>query len=431
MSEHIATLYVLSYDELIDLPEVKLYCPYWDPHAAEQNVSGPVREIREIRALHPNRPILVFSCIRFFSFLHRRLVALQDQGMQVVLVCLLRDVSNATDVAEMRDACSYVYCADGQILDYLQVIRAAEADYVHVFANAGSSKIPLLAARAAGQGYVAEYNDLLTTMYDLRELSCLLGEEEASVEWLCERRLLRDSSGLVFKNDEEAIHDLRTVHGLGELPALKFWSYPSLARYRPCAEERPLQIAMIGGTSPRDNHTNVATWQIFDVIAKLTRQGFDVHFYNAYDSGGTDAFEAFWAKDREDKRFNYHAAIHPAEVTDSIAQFDLGWLVWDFCDYKPNMQAIYTCMSARLLDYLDAGLPTILSREFRSMGRIVEGEDLGILVAADEIDSLGLRLSRQIVERQRKAVHTYAKRILMKNQIHRLVDFYADRLGQP
>ncbi len=247
--------------QILDLTQTALFCPFWDPGVMQNTateeieatlqarVAGDIEAINALCTRSPDHPVILFTCIQFYSFLFKRLEALRRAKAKIILVTLTDHVSNAMPVAEMQGAYDYLFSAHGYMLAYLQVLSRIKPDVVHIFANAGVSGIPVLASKVCRAPYYVEYNDILTTMFDRQSLAESIGKEEAEIEMNCEKELVEKSAGFIHKYHPSAVEQLFHVHGI-RTNTLQFFPYPVTRptfKGRPRKPGDPWRIVFIGG----------------------------------------------------------------------------------------------------------------------------------------------------------------------------------------
>ncbi len=415
---------------LINTDNTSLYCPFWDLTSSSEIAAKEITEINTLCKEDSHEPVILVTCIRFFSFIYKRLKALRQANCKVILVTLLSDVSNAVDISEMADACDYIYSAQGNMLNYLYVLSMIKPDIVHIFANAGSSAIPLLASRVCSAPYAVEYNDILTNMHNRKSLAKAIGADNSEQEFKTEKFLLMQAKGLIYNNHESAITHLFKFHNL-TIPSLQFLYYPlnpvQKRSNNQATEKNKIKLVFIGGIrkSEYDHLCNYSYNDLLLMIDELTKQNFTVDIFNAYDSGAGNDFTEFYQKEKNNPNFKYHQAVHPQDLTKILNRYDAGLLVLNYERSKMKKEVLERTMSSRVYEYLEAGLPVIISRELKFMVSIIDEYDIGLPLSWHEMSNLSARLTPEKLAQLQENTKHYVNQILMPHQIPRLITFYS------
>ncbi|MFH1673081.1 MAG: hypothetical protein ABIF87_06620 [Pseudomonadota bacterium] len=420
---------------LIDPSKVVIYCPFWDPVSSDDRLAAEIAAINTLCSNNRKAPVILVTCIRFFSFLYKRLKALRQANAKVILVTLLGDVSHTVNVHEMEDACDYIFSADGHMLNYLRVLSNTNPDIVHIFANAGSSSIPVIASSVCNKPYVVEYNDLLTNMHDKKTLAKAIGVKKSRLEFKSEQYLIHHSKGLIYNNHKSAIDHLFDFHSINS-PLLEFSYYPLNKvsdRKQTDNECKKIRLVFIGGihhSQYEDYWNNSITQQMFKMVDILTKQNFTVDIYNAYDSGRTNDFIEFHNKEIQNSNFRYHKAVHPKKLTEVLLEYDAGLFVHDYKNSQIKKDVIDRTMSSRFFEYLEAGLPIVMSCELQFMVNILEKNSLGISIEYDQMQNLSKLLHPQKLSSLQRNVKKYVNKMIMEKHIHKLIEFYNSAMNQ-
>ena len=412
--------------EFMDFWEERIYCPYWDIEPAERETRTPVMDIQKIctENLGAEYPVVVFVCIRFYAHFYKRMVALKEKGVKVVLLCLVDDVSNSLDLAEMEDIFEYVYCSEYHLVNLLYVLQKITPEVFHILSLVNNSQIPTLMSTVLKRPYVVEFNDLLTTMYDQQGLAVAVGADESHVEFTSERSLVDKCAGVIHKNHVSAFREMLEIHDTVK-PGLQFFPYPlgtSPSTTEPLGKR--IKIVAIGGIHKTVGACNLTAATVLDLIDMITAQGFSFDIYNAYDSGREEGYEEFWALEEKNPYFNYHIAIHPMKLTEKLRAYDVGWMVDDYKNSPFKIRYLETSMSARVFDYLEAGLPIIAFDKITFMAQFIKENRVGIIIPYDQTENLAQWVDRASVMKWKHHVNQLIPRIRMNGKISKLCRFY-------
>lgn len=414
-------------EPLLGNKDVCVYNPFWEIAAIDGEVKNEIEAINRLCDTASKRPVLVFVCLRFYSFLYKRLLALKKAGLTVILISLEDHVSHAMALDQVKEAVAYTYSAKNHLFRFLSVLKSIRPDLAHFFLNAGNSQIPAMVSCAFTYPYVVEYNDVLTNMHDRQSLARSIGEGECAFEFAAEKFLISRSRGVVYNNHVSSVEHQFAVHDVN-VPTLEFLYYPlNPAPHRSEAGTGKIRLVYIGGIT-RSEYDHMCNYSFADTLAMidiLTGQGFTLDIFNAYDSGDSDAFFELKEKQKHNPYFRYHKAVHPKELPDVLTGFDVGFFVQNYSHSKMKTDVLKRTMSSRLNEYFEAGLLVVISEELEYMADIVERNGLGLVTGYDRLHVLSEKLTRDMIRDCAENVRAYVDSILMKGQVGRILDFYA------
>ncbi|MFH1851425.1 MAG: hypothetical protein ABIA75_03695 [Candidatus Neomarinimicrobiota bacterium] len=200
------------------------------------------------------------------------------------------------------------------------------------------------------------------------------------------------------------------------------------------AENGELHIVLIGhfGLKSMGDEKEAGYW---DIIKAFTAQGIHFHIYphwfykkvyfrNIYDT----VFGDYYRLADENPYFHIHESVPMAVVAAEISRYDFGIHVMRAVLFEEQyerytVEAMKVCTSARIADYIDAGLPIICTRGtyfYQYLKRF------GIMVPMDKSDLESLpALLNAVDQRQAATGMTQAReRLSLTHQANRLTVFY-------
>jgi hypothetical protein len=405
----------------VSLRRNHLYCPFYSILPAEErNRSIIDRMNRLIDAT--DKPSMVFVCTQFQAPFFKRMLALKETGIRTLLITLIAGVSNSMSLGTVQDAFNLVYCAEGNLLDFLYIIKHLRPSRFHLLSLVNSALIPLLAAAVMQRPYVLEFNDLLITIFNEKMLVDAIGSHTAKLQWNAERYLLAHSQGVVHKNRTDAMEYLFSFYGIAR-PHLTFFSYP-LNDTQPTTRKtsKTIRFVWAGGIHAHTPLSNPQT-KITAIVEEVTHQGFGFAVFNAYDPGNREDYQQFRQQAESNPLFEYYPAVSPALLTEKLSEYDMGWFVDDYSHYPFQRYYFETTAASRFFEYLEAGLPIIIMPDLAFMADMVKKHSLGLLLSYSELSNLKKYCSREKIDRYKTNVIAYRRSILMRNQIHRLTAF--------
>jgi len=152
-------------------------------------------------------------------------------------------------------------------------------------------------------------------------------------------------------------------------------------------------------------------------------------YYGRGDEEFRKIFADYFALARTTDYFELHRPIQADELADRLSTFDFGVnIIWAEVAGLPSTSfnaAFHPyCMSARVFDYLDAGLPVVLSKSHRLVHAMLRRYGVGIVADRNFMNNIE-RILRPLAtaEMKRRAVAA-SHGLAIERHAHRLEKFY-------
>jgi hypothetical protein len=122
--------------------------------------------------------------------------------------------------------------------------------------------------------------------------------------------------------------------------------------------------------------------------------------------------------------------VFPEALSQAIADYDYGVMFYRMPPYlrvgKPHFDYM---MPSKFYSFLEAGLPILISEEFKYVGSLVTQYGLGLTVSQDDIEHLDEVLARHDPRVFRRNIEAYRATILMDEKIGELLGLYGRMFG--
>lgn len=367
------------------------------------------------------------------SFFHHNFLKLtryiKKQGFHVTVITGHEFINSSLSIFSFEDRGFYDECLVLESYDVVmpKLLGMVTFDIVHAFVTTASS-IPLKRAyEQSSSVFVTDYCDFHQILYDnesmyLKSMSPrqLTREKEA---W---KTLFTQSHGILIKDSHEIIQRLTEDYGRGPKSILTFHSYAA-REFMPEKVQRHntgLRIVFAGCVvNHPESHAFPVMKSLLDTAVSLNRQGIAFDIYNAMDTTGK-GYEDYMDLSESLEHFTYHFAVPQNELASELAHYDLGWFVFDYSKAVESPLFIRTTFGSKIFNYLEAGLPVLVSRDTAHMADFVEHHRVGLGMNLEDVDSLGSRLTPELVGDLKKNVSIVTDTLSMEHQIHRLTHFY-------
>lgn len=110
----------------------------------------------------------------------------------------------------------------------------------------------------------------------------------------------------------------------------------------------------------------------------------NVHLYNHYHRSSDDApFFKYYIDRFAGTSVNYHSYVPHAQMLKEISQFDFGWLYFEESPTLMRENLWRIGLPNKFTDYVQAGLPTIVTDMFVCVAELVEKYNAGIVIPAN------------------------------------------------
>lgn len=220
-------------------------------------------------------------------------------------------------------------------------------------------------------------------------------------------------------------------------PAIFFPEYCwGIAAERDVAETpsaRPLRCVQAGNFGIEK--LGEGDWGFLAISEKFVRAGVELHLYPNWGhfARGEAEFNAIFSDYLDLAARNPLIKLHrPVSVdllNETLRPYDFGiYFVTGELTGQPvrsvNPESLGYCMGSRVFDYLDAGLPVLLTRGFRLASAMLKRYGAAVSVDAEFMDVLGERLTAQSTAALRRQAVRASRGLAIERHIHRLEKFY-------
>ncbi len=388
-----------------------------------------IRDINHIIIDSPDKTI-VFCC-RSFNLNQTKLVsALRDKGYSTILITFASLISGSVDIASASPLFDYIYLP-ASYAEYRNVMRNISPTCFHYTGHMFYCHDAMLARLYCHVPFVFEYNDMTSVAFKPEAYRKLKGEEAGEIEFWCERFVLENADGILYKDSDEAFDDLHRRYNIGA-PSLQFQTYVSQTHHHAMtgdevSDERPLRLVYAGGVHGNADLRNdgyYLTRSLLDIASVLTRQGFQFDIYNSYDPNGS-GFEDFCSLSERDPLFNYHTPVPAEELPAVLLDYDYAWYGLDFSRAVASGKFYHNCFGSKFWSYVEAGLPIIISKEHGYMAKLAADLGIGITFGMEDLPELGRLIARYDYREMKENLKKVQREYSMEGQIDRLLAFYA------
>jgi hypothetical protein len=359
---------------------------------------------------------------------------LKANGYKVVVIASHDKLNGSLSIADFKNQGFYDFCHTTYFYDLLLPILLKEIDFdlLHAIVTTASPR-PLANALAHKRcPAVVEYCDFKEILFDSDE--CFLQtmtREELVKEKQAFEQIYKLSDGMILKDSPEIIRHLTAKYAHPPPPWLEFSSYAAL-NYRPnhhdvrkYSEETGRMHVVYSGTL--SNHPESHAYNHHKTLLTIARamdaQGISFTIINAGDTCG-EGYREYLKLAEALPLFHYRFAVPHNELAGELARYDLGWIGYDFSEAKECAFFLKTTFATKVFNYMEAGLPTLISQEIECQCRWIEEHGIGKGILVADIDSIDKTIGKLDFCAMRGNIARLLPSFSMEANIGRLLDFY-------
>lgn len=185
-----------------------------------------------------------------------------------------------------------------------------------------------------------------------------------------------------------------------------------------------IHIAYAGGVagSFRDPHI-YGNIQFQSLIKKITDQKINFHIYPSPSNIPAD-YEEYYNTAKQNKYFHFHEPVSQNELAAELSQYHFGILPFfkELSEQSPLKLKYATTL--KLFNYIEAGLPVIVSSDLGYQSWIISRYLCGITVSLQEINQLSKKISAINYSDMVSHVQRTALKLSISKNIKRIISFY-------
>lgn len=266
--------------------------------------------------------------------------------------------------------------------------------------------------------------------------------EHIRLQKRCERYLVERAEGVVLTGGRTH-QDVLWPENPASERFCNFPSYPLQDFFaRPVSLPRaptvhtPWRVVFAGGIPPCDDRHPPALFgdaQILPIIERLLAQNIYVDVYNNPTMIPARRLAALYpdyvALAQRDARFKFGFGAYPWDLAARISDSHFGLMLYDFDGVMVGDLHFKAIVPSKFFQYLEAGLPVLVSDRFASVCELVERYGIGVVIRSGEICRLDTLLRELDYPRLRRNVSAARDVLSMDAQIPRLEKLYRAGAG--
>lgn len=387
-------------------------------------------ELKRLRLKAADRPFILFAMPQLSHNYLKLFYYLKKAGAIIAVMVADHRLHGAMDLRQFANGRFFDHIHVSNPFDTEMPLLVAEAvfDLVHVVVGSGPPNTVSRMIRTKKTPVIVEYRDFREIMFDDPEQAKFyLKIEDMDREIQDWQAIYTGCDGLIYKDSPEIIALLNRKHR-SQPPALQFMSYVAgdyicNGRSSGLHDKPHLVYAGCVHNSPT-SHAFAVYATFFNVINKLISNNVQFTIINAMDTDGR-GYESYLKLAAKHADFNYVFAKAQDQLARFLAAFDMGMLYFDYSRAAESDFFYRTTFGSKLFNYLEAGLPVIVSSQTGYMADIVEQYGIGLVVRRhEELENLGVLIRNIDWSEMKTHISAYRKEYCMEKQFPRLLAFY-------
>ena len=243
-------------------------------------------------------------------------------------------------------------------------------------------------------------------------------ENLSKVQYEREKHCFERANGVIHRGPKFEIDYYRN-HGYNiTCPDLHFLDYCNKEFFvernvkKLSSEDGEYHIAHIGSS---------VTPAFTSLVKKLSRQKIHLHIYPTPTSMAPIAFKNLINLNKTEKHFHLENTLPYDKINQEISKYDFGAHMHLTPMYPMGLKVAHC---HRIFNYLEAGLPIIVSDRLQLIKKTVVENKVGFPVKDEEFSNLRNMIEKNDYSELRKNVFKTREKLLIDNHAERLIEFY-------
>jgi len=242
---------------------------------------------------------------------------------------------------------------------------------------------------------------------------------KGEIQKFCEKRCFGKVDGIL---DKKSLKEF-------ELTNYKL-NIPKMALPPSCLDEwtfypkkkKDKKIHIVLGGAP------YSTWKgkipFMEILNSIISQ--EIYFHTYGECANKKDNESFVEKSKNNKYYCFHKKTNPYNLNKEMSEYTYGILL-DFHTPKnlnSNPSILKTQLTARMVNYLEAGLPIIINKQYEHMTNIIKEYGIGFYIELQDLKNLRKIIERQDYAQLQNNVKKFQQKFKLSKTIKEIEDFY-------
>lgn len=375
-----------------------------------------------------NSKKILFVSIGLTNSLIRKSIYLRKQGFSTIIL-----IKNPAGAPIYKTFFDHVFICDS-FLTLAYIFSKIEPYLIHVqWTISRSNYLGILARLFCKSKIIFEFHDLPTLYFSKEDAQLLFGKEEAELIFFIEKFAFEKLDGTVLYYSENIFNQIREKYSI-KAPSLEFHPYVCDEFIDDKCEKlskKDGRFHLIYGGHVAHSlmpSTLFGDVQFHELISRVTQQGIFFHLYFKPDYRTIlvmKLFSEYIALKIKNPLFSFKRGVPMEKTSREFSKYDFGVMFYLFEKGTRFREHNNNIIPVKFFSYLEAGLPIIVSEELEYVSKLVGDYEIGIVVSQKDIGNLSKIIANSDYNKLSDNVKKAREKFSMKNNIHRLVDFYS------
>lgn len=299
------------------------------------------------------------------------------------------------------------------------LLRIGHIDVIHSFAP--KCYYPEIARLFTQKPFILDMQDVVVTYHGLNPPYAW-----AKKELIYEKSCLSHADVIIGQSLEPRAGILQ--YGIKKRPETMFFPLfcddDSLKPQSGKNLKEGIHVVYAGGLagSHRDRR-QFGILQFHNLIESLSKQEIHFHVYPSPSTLPPD-YEEYYGIAAKNPFFHIHEPVDNDALTTELAKYHFGILPFFREDSDLKEDKMKYATSLKMFNFLEAGLPVIISRDIFYQWWIVMRKNSGVAISKQDIPDLGKKLRSLDYDRLLKNVDEYRRELSLSKHVPRLINLY-------
>jgi hypothetical protein len=403
----------------------------------DDSIKSTARRIRKrMAAFSEGKRICITSPFLHHNYL-KLMRHLKMEGFNVTVLTGHKLMNSAISIDEFQDngffdSCHVIYSYD---VVMPRLLKSLEFDLIHAIVTTAS---PISIARAVKEKrcpFIVDYCDFKEILFENKEdylrtmtLKEFFREKDA---W---ESIFTESDGVIIKDSPEIIDILSKKYNKTPRLWMQFMSYPS-KKFIPkeinfCEKisEKDDRFRIVYAGCVNNNpvcHPYPHHKSLLEIAKSLNSQGISFTIINAMDNCG-DGFDEYIRLSKQLPLFDYRFAVPQDQLAAELSKFDIGWFAFDLSNARESVFFLKTTFGSKIFNYMEAGLPILVSKELEYMCKWIEEKGIGKGIHFSELNRIEEIIENMEIHKMRKNIKRLLHELCFEREIGSLLEFYGN-----
>ena len=160
------------------------------------------------------------------------------------------------------------------------------------------------------------------------------------------------------------------------------------------------------------------------IIKIITSQ--KIHFHTYGPCFDEKANQMFVKESRKNKYYHSHGLVKPNVLNKEMSKYNYGIFLFFMDPAKKSLfpELAKPMLNAKMINYLESGLPIIINRKWEHMGKIIEKHNVGFGIDVEDLKNLRKIIEQKDYSQFQENIKKFQKEFRLSKKIKEVEEFY-------